>query len=128
MSKRGVAVLVCTFLALVAATVWVPVVPRITLSLSPGPQAWGLRDPAIMWLPAPSVEWERIDLVMQGHDPSAVYRDGMWVAPPPIAGGLYKKGAAELRWGALALTHSVLVAIGGLLALLLRTRAARGAA
>lgn len=113
-----------TLLALVVATVLVPVVPRKAVVVAGAP---GYAYPRfVRFIAPPALEWERIDRVMAGLDPyGRAYR---WEVAWPEGTGetAMKDGVPVLRLEMLALTLAVLVALGGLLTLYFRTR--RGAA
>ena len=119
MNKRVAIILVCTFLALVAATAWVPVEPRTFTRYSDGPV-----NPARGWTPitghlAPTYQFDWAWHV--GVDActcqASAFRD--------FVPGDYPFGDATIRWPWLAVEVLLIVSLGGLLALFFRTRAAR---
>ena len=113
MSKSVIAVLVCTFCALAAATVWVPVEwaqPRAVATFGSGAVFVSGEDPRYMTLF--DLFDSRVPPRYADYDDQAV----AWASP------------WRIRWLRLVLTLGVILALGGLLALFFRTRAARGAA
>ena len=109
----------CTFLALVAATVWVPIHPRPTYIWIGGDVSGG----EIGIAPAPPFEFERIDLVLDAtkHGPDDV-------PDYALSGDTIRMKHPRTHWLMLGIEIGLILAFGGLLALFLRTRAARAAA
>ena len=112
MKRRVAVVLVLTFVALVGATLWVPITYA---NAEPGLILDGVADHRPLWalhLHDPDDEWHR-------HPPSP----SNWCRN--CLGGV---GAERISWPAFGIYASVIVSLGGLLALVLRTRQARGVA
>ena len=104
MNRHVAIALVCTFLALVAATVWVPLYPG-----QPGSDwPWDMRWDHSRYCP--------------------VWKVGTVTASVTVMGFGTVTGSGTLLWELLLATVVGIIAIGGRLAMLLRTRATRGPA
>ena len=129
MKRRAVLVLLLTFVALVVATVWVPITPRASITLIPrldGGQGYQFDSDHA----APSLEWERVDVVARGQDPWHSYAHGRRTGKRDFAPGEGRK--VVVRWGPPRFRPllfggivTAILAVGGLLALALHTRAKR---
>ena len=139
MNRRVTAVLICTFPALVGATVFVPTHRTDTNDalklelLWPGTArhsqvaAWvhGWRNFTFKPLWLLRDEWDRDWRGQGGYQPAEEWhRSTGWIATPPP----FRLAGLPGRWRAWFATLGLVPLLGGLLALFLRTRAARGAA
>lgn len=133
MTRPAVLALLLTFVALVVATLWVPVAPRARMTrlvdwsedetwasdgrlLSSGP------DRILGYGNAPRHSWEFAPIweVIRAVDP--------FRSPDAVAGEIYADGAPQPRKAVLAIEYALILAIGGLLALALETRNRKRAA
>ena len=121
MKRPAVLVLVLTFVALVAATLWVPVEPRGTITRAQTPD--GGFDFRLQFANH-SMEWERIDRVLESDPPAKLWRAGR--LPDDVL--VFKNEPPVVRRWLLAFTGALILTIGGLLALALHTRATRRSA